>query len=71
MEAPAAPVGGVELAITAALLVFTPIWMGGSIGEALALTRPPSVPDDPAYLLVRTELLVGSSPSCPPCWSSP
>ena len=50
----------VKLALTVALLVFTPIWMGGWIGEAVALTRPPSVPDDPSYLLVRTELLVGS-----------
>lgn len=50
----------VKLALTAALLVFTPIWMGGWIGEAVALTRPPSPSDDPAYLLVRSELLVGS-----------
>jgi hypothetical protein len=50
----------VKLALTAALLLFTPIWMGAWIGEAVALTRPPSLPDDPAYLLVRTELLVGS-----------
>jgi hypothetical protein len=50
----------VKLALTMAMLVFTPIWMGGWIGEAVALTRDPAAPADPAYVAVRDELMVGS-----------
>jgi hypothetical protein len=50
----------VKLALTLAMLVFTPIWMGGWIGEAVELTRDPAAPSDPAYLAVRDELMAGS-----------
>jgi hypothetical protein len=50
----------VKLALTVAMLVFTPVWMGGWIGEAVALTRDPGATADPAYLAVRDELMSGS-----------
>ncbi|MGH3568674.1 MAG: hypothetical protein ACRDRH_22140 [Pseudonocardia sp.] len=51
---------GVKLVLSLMLLVFAPIWMGGWIGEAVALTTDPAAPSDPAYRQVRDELLGGS-----------
>jgi hypothetical protein len=50
----------VKLVLTVAMLVFTPVWMGGWIGDAVALTRDPAAPADPAYAAVRDELMAGS-----------
>jgi hypothetical protein len=50
----------VKLVLTVAMLVFTPVWMGGWIGEAVALTRDPGAVADPAYVAVRDELMTGS-----------
>lgn len=50
----------VKLALSLALLVFTPVWMGGWIGEAVDLSANPAALADPAYLAVRTELFTGS-----------
>ena len=50
----------VKLVLTAAMLVFTPIWMGGWTATAVELTGDPGAVADPAYLAVRTELTAGS-----------
>lgn len=50
----------VKLGLSVALLIFTPVWMGGWIGEALARSIPPTATEDPDYLAVRDDLLAGS-----------
>jgi hypothetical protein len=50
----------VKLALTVAMLVFTPIWMGGWIGTAVELSGDPAATADPAYRAVRDQLTVGS-----------
>lgn len=46
-----------KLVLSVAMLVFTPVWMGGWIAEAVDLSGNPA---DPAYTTVRTELFTGS-----------
>jgi hypothetical protein len=50
----------VKLVLSTAMLIFTPVWMGGWIGEAVKLTGHPGALSDPAYVTVRTELFIGS-----------
>ncbi|WP_232665016.1 hypothetical protein [Pseudonocardia sp. TRM90224] len=50
----------VKLVLCVAMLIFTPIWMGGWIGDAVALTADPSALADPEYLVVRRSLFTGS-----------
>jgi hypothetical protein len=48
----------VKLIITAALLVFLPVWMGGWASQAIAATTPAG--PDPAYLTILADLIAGS-----------
>jgi hypothetical protein len=48
----------VKLVLTVALLVFTPVWLGGWVNEAVAATT--TEPAGPAYPAVRADLLAGS-----------
>jgi hypothetical protein len=50
----------VKLVLTVVMVVATPVWMGGWVGDAVALTRDPAAPSDPAYRAVRDELMAGS-----------
>jgi len=48
----------VKLALTVALLIFTPVWLGGWVNEAIAATAAGA--PGPAYSGVRADLLAGS-----------
>ncbi|MEJ3658838.1 hypothetical protein WEH80_38370 [Actinomycetes bacterium KLBMP 9759] len=50
----------VKLVLCVAMLIFTPIWMGGWIGDAVTLTADPAALADPDYLVVRRSLFTGS-----------
>ncbi|SDJ42451.1 hypothetical protein SAMN05421869_110221 [Nonomuraea jiangxiensis] len=49
-----------KIALSAGLLVFTPIWMGGWAIEATALSSDSDDAHQPAYLSVRDDLMSGS-----------